>query len=167
MLTLQTFLPSLKFILLICPLSMCGRGGDTLISVVVYRTVARLKPSLLLWLRFGDCGRESFLPGPRFTQSCLLIFNMPNGRACLQPAAIPTPTRAFHHPAPRGGGGAREREREMLLYWREFRENSQRRELIMWKHITLRSGRASFPGAEDRGIRVDQKKCMSQTEVSH
>lgn len=32
---------------------------------------------------------------------------MPNGRACLQPAAIPTPTTAFHHPAPRGGGGAR------------------------------------------------------------
>ncbi len=141
MLTLQTFLPSLKFILLICPLSMCGRGGDTLISVVVYRTAARLKPWLLLWLRFGDCGRESFLPGPLFTQSCLLIFNISNGRACLQPAAIPTPTRAFHHPAPRGGGGAR--EREMLLCWKEFRENSQRGEVIMWKHITLRSGRAS------------------------
>lgn len=27
----------------------------------------------------------------------------------------------------------------------------------MWKRITLRSGRASFPGAEDRGTRVDQK----------
>lgn len=38
----------------------------------------------------------------------------------------------------------------------------------MWKHITLRSGGASFLGAEDRAIRVDQKtEIMSWTEVSY
>lgn len=31
---------------------------------------------------------------------------MPNGRACLQPVAVPYSYKSFHHPAPRGGGGA-------------------------------------------------------------